>query len=104
MDSQDTATFFCAMGSSIMAVYKKTKGNRAMPRKPIIAVFGPSHSSGVPEKDNRILASAEQLGRVIADKNGIVLTGGTGPSKAKPVKNRAILGACSSKSPPPWWV
>jgi predicted Rossmann-fold nucleotide-binding protein len=62
-------------------------------RRRIVAVFGGT----VPDA---ILALAEELGREIARRGEILLTGGTGPGAADPqtVKNRAIEGTKSS----PW--
>lgn len=58
--------------------------------KRIIAVFGGSESEDV-------LDFAENLGRIIARSQDILLTGGTRPAR-RPIKNRAILGAGVS----PW--
>jgi hypothetical protein len=61
-------------------------------RRRIVAVFGGTVPSA-------ILKLAEELGREIARRGEILLTGGTGPRAPDPdtVKNRALCGAGSSR-------
>lgn len=68
-------------------------------KKAIIAVFGPSQH----EKAKRVETLSTEIGSAIAERNQILLTGGTG-CKDKGVKGMAICGALRARPVAALWI